>query len=35
VDIVQIAESTGPMLADLRTLGARVHKVHRVYERGL
>ncbi len=35
VDLVQIAESTGPMLADLRTLGARVHKVHRVYERTL
>ena len=35
VDLVQIAESTGPMLADLRTLGARVHKVHRVYERAI
>lgn len=34
-DLVQIAESTGPMLADLRTLGARVYKVHRVYERTL
>lgn len=35
VDLVQIAESTGPMLADLQTLGARIHKTHRVYERAL
>jgi hypothetical protein len=35
VDLVQIAESTGLMLADLQTLGARIYKTHRVYERTL
>ncbi len=35
VDLVQIAESTGLMLADLQTLGARIHKTHRVYGRAL
>jgi hypothetical protein len=34
-DLVQIAESTGLMLADLETIGARIHKTHRVYERAL
>ena len=35
VDAVQIAESTELMLADLRTLGASVYKVHRIYQREL
>ena len=35
VDAVQIAETTELMLADLRTLGARVFKTHRVYRREL
>lgn len=35
VDCVQIAETTELMLADLKTLGARIHKVHRIYRRPL
>ncbi len=35
VDAVQIAETTEMMLADMKTLGGKVFKVHRVYERGL
>jgi hypothetical protein len=35
VDAVQIAESTDLMLADLKTLGGKVYKVHRVYKRAL
>ncbi len=35
VDCVQITETTELMLADLKTLGARIHKVHRVYERAI
>jgi hypothetical protein len=35
VDAVQIAETTELMLADLKTLGARVFKIHRLYSRDL
>ncbi|HEY9594754.1 MAG TPA: hypothetical protein VHE79_09770 [Spirochaetia bacterium] len=35
VDAVQIAETTELMLADLKTLGAEVYKVHRIYQRDL
>ncbi|HVO40585.1 MAG TPA: hypothetical protein VMV03_16250 [Spirochaetia bacterium] len=35
VDAVQIAETTELMLSDLRTLGARVYKTHRIYKRAL
>jgi hypothetical protein len=35
VDAVQIAETTEMMLADLKTLGARVFKTHRLYFRDL
>jgi hypothetical protein len=35
VDAVQIAESTDLMLSDLKTLGAKVYKVHRMYQRDL
>jgi hypothetical protein len=35
VDAVQIAETTELMLADLRTLGAKVFKTHRLYHREL
>lgn len=33
VELVQVADTTGLMLSDLRTLGATVCKVHRVYAR--
>ncbi|HTO23215.1 MAG TPA: hypothetical protein VMQ10_12125, partial [Spirochaetia bacterium] len=33
VDAVQIAETTELMLADIKTLGGKVYKVHRMYER--
>ena len=35
VDAVQIAETTELMLSDLKTLGARVYKTHRIYRRAL
>jgi hypothetical protein len=35
VDAVQIAETTEMMLADLKTLGGRVFKVHRIFKRAL
>jgi hypothetical protein len=35
VDAVQIAETTELMLSDLKTLGSKVYKVHRVYKRSL
>lgn len=35
VEAVQIAETTELMLADLKTLGARVYKIHRIYRRML
>jgi hypothetical protein len=35
VDAVQIAETTELMLADVKTLGAKVYKVHRIYKRDL
>ena len=35
VDAVQIAESTELMLADLKTLGGRVYKIHRLYYRSI
>ena len=35
VDAVQIAESTELMRADLKTLGARVYKIHRLYYRSI
>jgi hypothetical protein len=35
VDAVQIAESTELMLADVKTLGAKIYKVHRIYKRDL
>ncbi len=31
VDAVQIAETTELMLSDLKTLGGRVYKIHRIY----
>lgn len=34
-ELVQIAETTWLMLSDLESLGARVHKKHRVYEKRL
>jgi hypothetical protein len=33
--MVQIADTTGPMLADMKTLGGRVYKIHRIYRREL
>jgi hypothetical protein len=35
VDAVQIAETTELMLADMGTLGGKVYKVHRIFERPL
>ena len=35
VDAVQIAESTELMLSDMKTLGGKVYKVHRLFQRGL
>lgn len=35
VDAVQIAETTELMLSDMNTLGGKVYKVHRIYERPL
>jgi len=35
VDAVQIAETTELMLSDLATLGGKVYKVHRLYQRDL
>jgi hypothetical protein len=35
VDAVQIAETTELMLSDMKTLGGRVYKVHRIYQRAL
>lgn len=35
VDAVQIAETTDLMLADVKTLGGRIYKVHRIYQRSL
>jgi len=35
VDAVQIAETTELMLADMKTLGGRIYKVHRIYQRTL
>jgi hypothetical protein len=35
VDAVQIAESTELMLADLKTLGGTVYKIHRIYHRSI
>ncbi|MGA2377861.1 MAG: hypothetical protein ABSG85_00985 [Spirochaetia bacterium] len=35
VDAVQIAETTELMLADMKTLGGKIYKVHRIYERSL
>jgi hypothetical protein len=35
VDAVQIAETTELMLADLKTLGGKVYKIHRIYRRPL
>ncbi len=35
VDAVQIAETTELMLSDIKTLGGKVYKVHRIYERNL
>ena len=34
-ELVQIAETTWLMLSDLESLGARVHKRHRLYEKRL
>jgi hypothetical protein len=33
VEMVQIADTTGLMLADMKTLGGRVYKIHRIYRR--
>lgn len=35
LDAVQVMETTELMLADLKTLGGRVFKVHRIYQRSL
>jgi len=35
VDAVQIAETTELMLADLKTLGGKVYKIHRIYRRSI
>jgi hypothetical protein len=35
VDAVQIAETTELMLADIKTLGGKIYKVHRIYQRPL
>ncbi len=35
VDAVQIAETTELMLADMKTLGGKIYKVHRIFERSL
>jgi hypothetical protein len=35
VDAVQIAETTDMMLSDLETLGAKVYKTHRIYEKAI
>jgi hypothetical protein len=35
VDAVQIAETTELMLADLKTLGGTVYKIHRIYRRSI
>jgi GNAT superfamily N-acetyltransferase len=35
VEMVQIADTTDLMLADMRTLGGRVYKIHRIYRREL
>jgi hypothetical protein len=35
VDAVQIAETTELMLSDMNTLGGKIYKVHRIYERAL
>ena len=35
VDAVQIAETTELMLADMKTLGGKIYKVHRIYQRDL
>ncbi|MBN2551958.1 MAG: hypothetical protein JXB06_04285 [Spirochaetales bacterium] len=35
VEMVQIADTTSLMLADMKTLGGRVYKVHRIYRRAL
>ncbi len=32
-ELTQVSERTGLMLSDIQTLGARVYKVHRMYER--
>ncbi|MCX7037648.1 MAG: hypothetical protein NT005_00640, partial [Spirochaetes bacterium] len=32
-ELVQVSERTELMLRDVKTLGARVYKVHRLYER--
>jgi hypothetical protein len=34
-EMVQIADTTSLMLADMQTLGGRVYKTHRIYGRGL
>jgi len=33
--MVQIADTTSLMLADMQTLGGRVYKTHRIYRRNL
>ena len=35
VDAVQIAETTELMLADIKTLGGKIYKIHRIYQRSL
>jgi len=35
VDAVQIAETTDLMLSDMRTLGGKIYKVHRLFQRAL
>jgi len=35
VDAVQIAETTDLMLSDMQTIGARIYKIHRLFQRAL
>lgn len=33
VDLTQVAESTGLMLEDIKTLGGKIYKTHRIFKR--
>jgi excinuclease UvrABC helicase subunit UvrB len=34
-DLTQVAESTGLMLSDIKTLGGEIYKIHRVFRYSL